>query len=117
MKYTCPICGHLAFNEPPGSYDICLVCGWEDDLSQLRFPETSGANGDSLIEAQKMFLKRGYYKRSLGKMFSKEGASPSEVDPKWRPLAEEDQYEKIEIGKDYGDTYPEDLTQLYYWNK
>ncbi|MBO0846033.1 MAG: hypothetical protein J2P22_11530 [Nocardioides sp.] len=36
-EYPCPCCGYLVFDEEPGSYDICAVCGWEDDLSQLRF--------------------------------------------------------------------------------
>ena len=40
----CPSCGHLVFDEEPGSYSICPVCGWEDDLSQLRFVTTGGAN-------------------------------------------------------------------------
>jgi hypothetical protein len=38
-KYPCPCCGYLMFYEGPGSYDICKICFWEDDLSQLRFVE------------------------------------------------------------------------------
>ena len=41
-EYPCPCCGYLMFNEEPGSYDICEVCGWEDDLSQLRFATVAG---------------------------------------------------------------------------
>jgi rubrerythrin len=37
MKYPCPGCGYLVFDEPPGSYEICPICFWEDDLAQLRF--------------------------------------------------------------------------------
>jgi len=29
--YPCPCCGYLVFTEPPGSYDICSICFWEDD--------------------------------------------------------------------------------------
>ena len=51
MKYTCPCCGYLTFSEPPGFYEICKICYWEDDLSQLRFTKIKGANNVSLIEA------------------------------------------------------------------
>jgi hypothetical protein len=37
-----------------GSYDICPICGWEDDVSQLRFPRMHGANKVSLIEGQRI---------------------------------------------------------------
>ena len=36
-EYPCPCCVYLMFGAPPGSYDICKICFWEDDLSQLRF--------------------------------------------------------------------------------
>jgi hypothetical protein len=35
MKYTCPCCGHKTFNEPPGSFDICPICYWQDDIMDL----------------------------------------------------------------------------------
>ena len=41
-KYPCPCCGHLIFLEPPGSYDICEICFWEDDIVMLRWPTTGG---------------------------------------------------------------------------
>ncbi len=116
MNYTCPVCGHLTFKEPPGSYDICTVCGWEDDLSQLRFPESLGANDTSLIEAQKIVKNRGYFKRSIGKLFTGNKEKP-EKDPSWRPLLDGEEYEHQKSGVDYGDTYPKDLTELYYWKK
>jgi uncharacterized Zn finger protein (UPF0148 family) len=60
-KYTCPVCGYKVFSEKTGSYEICPICNWEDDLSQLAFPEMSGgANTVSLIEAQENFEKKGY---------------------------------------------------------
>ena len=59
MKYTCPCCGYKTFNEPvKGTYDICELCGWEDDLMQNADPDyESGANGICLREAQHEFLK------------------------------------------------------------
>jgi len=57
--YPCPACGFLVFVEPPGSYDICPVCGWEDDAVQLRHPALcGGANASSLVEAQRRAVLR-----------------------------------------------------------
>ena len=54
--FPCPCCGFQVFDEPPGSYVICMVCGWEDDAVQLANPYTrGGANSNSLAEAQENF--------------------------------------------------------------
>jgi len=56
-KYPCPCCGNIVHDQPPGSYSICPVCTWEDDIIQLRWPDYSGgANGPSLIAAQSSFF-------------------------------------------------------------
>ncbi|MEH7657210.1 CPCC family cysteine-rich protein, partial [Bacillus velezensis] len=35
MKYTCPCCGYRTIEEePPGTYEICNICYWEDDEVQ-----------------------------------------------------------------------------------
>lgn len=103
IKYTCPCCGYFVFDEV-GSDDICLICGWEDDLSQLRFPMSGGgANDESLIQAQENITGH-------------EDSHGFERDPKWRKI--DRKLDNIEIsvpGIDYGMTYPEDLTRLYYW--
>jgi len=58
QSYPCPSCGFLVFGEPPGSYDICPICGWEDDHVQLKYPMMrGGANGGSLFEYQQQILK------------------------------------------------------------
>jgi Cysteine-rich CPCC len=55
--YPCPACGFLVFGEPPGSYEICDVCDWEDDHVQLTHPTMrGGANAESLFEAQRRAL-------------------------------------------------------------
>ena len=57
--YPCPACGFEVFLEPSGSYDICPVCGWEDDEVQLRFPAMrGGANKASLFESQQRVLQQ-----------------------------------------------------------
>jgi hypothetical protein len=57
-RYPCPCCFYLGLTEqPPGSFEICDVCGWEDDDVQLRNPTyTGGANGRlSLKKARQRF--------------------------------------------------------------
>lgn len=60
-KFTCPCCGHKTFREKPnGTYNICPVCFWEDDPTQLNDPNyESGANPTSLKKAQKNFIEFG----------------------------------------------------------
>ena len=60
--YPCPCCGHLVFEEPPGSDDICLVCFWEDDGQDDRDADEvcGGPNGTlSLTEARASFRNLG----------------------------------------------------------
>jgi hypothetical protein len=57
--FPCSCCGFLTLAEPQGSYEICEVCGWEDDEVQQRWPGyRGGANHESLCEAQAALLKR-----------------------------------------------------------
>jgi len=57
-RFPCPSCGFLVFSEPPGSYEICAVCGWEDDHVQLKHPSMGGgANKLSLAEHQARALR------------------------------------------------------------
>jgi Cysteine-rich CPCC len=104
------------FDEPPGSYEICAICGWEDDVSQLRFPRMSGgANKVSLIQGQRNFAGDGDsdpWHPPLGRP-----AAASDVrDRGWRPIDEtRDDIEQPVPGVEYGPTYPADYTGLYYW--
>lgn len=98
------------FDEPPGSYDICHICGWEDDHVQLRFPLLQGgANKESLLEYQTNVLKQipvdvkdyqGYLR-----------------DPEWRPLHELDGQTEEDLpitGNEYYIAGKED-SPSYYW--
>ena len=52
-RHPCPCCGALRLNSP-GSYEICDVCGWEDDPVQAKDPDfAGGANSLSLNEFRK----------------------------------------------------------------
>jgi hypothetical protein len=56
-KYACPCCGyHTLAEQPPGTFEICPVCYWEDDNVQYSDPTLKGgANEDSLEEARANF--------------------------------------------------------------
>lgn len=47
-RFRCPVCGKHWFSEA-GAYEVCPVCGWEDDPVQRREPDfEGGANELSL---------------------------------------------------------------------
>lgn len=86
-KYPCPCCGYKTLDEkPPGTYDICPICFWEDDPVQFSDPDyEGGANVVSLRQAQRSFLEIG-----VSEFRFKENArtpqSGEERDPGWQPL-------------------------------
>ena len=60
-KHRCPCCDLYTLDEePPGTYDICPVCWWEDDPIQFADPDyRGGANTESLNEARGGFRLHG----------------------------------------------------------
>jgi len=64
---ACPCCGFLTLDEePPGTFEICPVCAWEDDPAQFRDPSLrSGANSVSLTEARNNFRMIGVSEGTL----------------------------------------------------
>lgn len=76
---TCPACGFAVLADGYGSYEICSVCGWEDDGVQLANPTSSGgANKQSLAEVQAGVIGRIPLQVMTHGEF--------ERDPLWRPL-------------------------------
>lgn len=61
QRYKCPCCGYRTLVErPPGSYEICPVCYWEDDDLQFHDLDfAGGANKVSLNIARSNFLAMG----------------------------------------------------------
>lgn len=59
--YKCPCCRNLTLPEqPPGTYLICEVCYWEDDLIQYNdIYYCGGANKICLFQARLNYLKIG----------------------------------------------------------
>jgi hypothetical protein len=117
VKCPCPCCGYLVF-ETLGSDEFCPICGWQDDISQLRFPEEGGGeNSVSLIEAQRNFATSGSSDPRLA-AFARPPTPQDSRDPDWRPLdPRQDDIERPVRGVDYGTTYPADRTALYYWRR
>lgn len=111
--FPCPCCGWVVFEEPPGSYDICPVCDWEDDLAQLRFPRMDwGPNRRSLVDSQADWLRDG------GRARSEAREATFERDQGWRLLdLDVDIIEIPEAGRNYGLTYAADRTDYYYWRQ
>lgn len=60
-KFACPCCGYLTLPyKPPGTFEICPVCYWEDDNLQYAAPDRrGGANSICLREAKENFRRYG----------------------------------------------------------
>ena len=59
--HKCPCCSFLTLCEnPPGTYEICPVCFWEDDGVQFSDPDyVGGANHISLNQARRNYAEFG----------------------------------------------------------
>lgn len=100
-------------SEPPGSYEICEVCWWEDDAVQLRWPTwAGGANRPNLLEAQQNFQRVGANEERAANR-ARPANDDEPIDAGWRPIdLERDSFEAR--GEREAD-WPEDLTTLYWW--
>jgi Cysteine-rich CPCC len=60
QKYPCPCCGYKTIYREDTFYDLCPVCFWETDPTQLADPHyKGGANRPSLADAQQNFILFG----------------------------------------------------------
>lgn len=116
QEYPCPCCGYLVFEEPPGSYGICPICFWEDDLVQLADPSyEGGANQASLLEAQDNFSEHGWCEQRVAPHV-RPPAADDRRDPEWRPLDESrDRIGPTGEPKWLGQE--PNLAVLYYWRE
>lgn len=107
--FPCPSCGFLMFSDAPGTYEICELCGWEDDPVQLKHPSMGGgANKGSLAAHQQRALE----KFPLGVVRSGEHVRSA----KWRPLrpSELQSPDPPADGRSYFEAATEDAPD-YYW--
>lgn len=60
-RHRCLCCNHWTLQEePPGSFALCPVCGWEDDAFQAKHPDfAGGTNAVSLNTARRNFKVLG----------------------------------------------------------
>lgn len=111
--YPCPCCGYLTMGEPPGSYEICDICFWEDDAVQLRWPTwAGGANRPHLIDAQQTFLRVG----AIEERFLRHVRPPAHDEPRdggWRVI--DPSVDTFESPGEKDAAWPDDLTALYWW--
>src|SRR5947209_1940161 len=112
-EYPCPCCGHLTFVEPPGSYDICRLCFWEDDIAMLRWPTTGGgANRAPLVEAQRNYAEFGGSDRGH-LVHVRPPQEGDRVEAGWRPI--DPGRDSFEPEGEHEAPWPEDSTVLYWW--
>jgi len=98
--------------EPPGSYHICDVCGWEDDHVQLAHPRLrGGANSACLVEAQVEALRRVPLHVQSTQGFQR--------DQEWRPLREDESLVRDDAPRSGVDYFEAAATEgaRYYWKK
>jgi hypothetical protein len=57
-RIMCRCCGYLTLTEY-GGYEICPVCGWEDDPTTIFESGVAGPNHMSLAEARRQFARHG----------------------------------------------------------
>lgn len=59
VAYPCLCCGYKTLpQEPPGTYEICPICFWEDSVPDWSCQHAT-SNGVGLIQAQRNFLAFG----------------------------------------------------------
>ena len=94
-KHYCLCCGYktiegyetnFGYTKPPGTWDICEICFWEDDRVSYDKPDqATGPNHVSLREAQRNFLKFGAAEeRDLP--YVRKPTDADERDPNWKLL-------------------------------
>ena len=122
MNYTCPCCGYMTFDEPPGSFQMCEICKWLDDMYQLLYLGTSGGDNEvSLIQAQSNYRDTGCATgRCERKSEAEEAKKRFAKDPSWRPYSEKRDViftENMRYMRPLGTLTDEERVSLYYWHR
>ncbi len=114
-RYPCPCCGYRVFPAPPGSAERCPICGWQDDLRQLRYALFNGPpNRISLIDAQMNYALLGA--KDAAALHSVRFPAPGDArDPDWRAIdLDVDNPQDVPLETTIAEPV-QDATRLYYW--
>jgi hypothetical protein len=112
LDVPCPACGFFTLVEQQyGSYDICAVCGSEDDCIQLANPTSGGgANRESLAEAQRVAIQKIPPDTTEYKSFRR--------SQQWRPLSQaEIEDANLKRSKEHWHTHGIVEPADAYWNR
>lgn len=117
--YPCPCCGYRVYEAPPGSYDICPICFWEDDIVQIAFPDGGGgANALSLIQSQQNYDSFGASEERF-KCHVRVSTVSDIRDEGWRRLNELSdnylQWSKPDDHQRWAAVKDREVICLYYW--
>lgn len=111
--FPCVCCGYLTLSSGAGSYEICTICWWEDDLPQLRWPAMrGGANKPSLIEGQKNYLDFGASTQARRDRARSPRASEKR-EHGWYAIDSHDS--RFEAEGVHDGRWPADRQTLYWW--
>ncbi len=98
---------------------MCPLCGWIDDIVQLRFADFARdglPNNVSLLRAQQ-YVQLGVCNPEAGNAI-RSLQSDEPIDPDWHMIdMQRDTIAEPSKGWDDFSTYPPDTTKLYYWLK
>jgi hypothetical protein len=85
-KYTCPCCGYKTIYRKETFFDLCPVCFWETDPTQLADPHyKGGANRPSLVEAQQNFIVFGACEKEVFP-YVRMPLADEKKDKNWSPI-------------------------------
>lgn len=112
-QFPCVCCGYLTLSEGAGEHEICMICWWQDDPSQLRWPAMSGgANEPSLIEGQKNYREFGA-STPARKGRARSPRAFEKRDLNWYAIDPSDlRFEAVGV---HGGPWPTDRQVLYWW--
>jgi hypothetical protein len=51
----CPLCGTPCQTIDEDCFSVCSVCGWENDIHQIRHPDENGVNKMSFNDAKRLW--------------------------------------------------------------
>jgi len=101
-QFPCVCCGYLVYASFCGG-EVCPICGWQDNLHQLRDPFYTSTVQSSLFQSQRNYLRFGPKNKKLLEQYSRSD---------WRPIIKTFDDFCSPDGQGTISSNPDDL---YYW--